>query len=480
MGFAGMTRSLLRSRRFFITLGIVALAIGVLGFAAWYTLFRQVPTFYASPDEHFKYGSIGIEPTEGIPFLIWEAMPELCTDRLGAEGYASLGMIWEEGRDTPVGFSKKIVGFPRIAINCATCHAGTYRTAPNDDIHVVPAAPATRMDVQGYIRFVGACASDPEFTVDRVLDAIARKHSLSAFESLLYRLIIIPQTKQQLTAQRQAFVWMDSRPDWGRGRIDPFNPVKTRVLGLPIDDTIGNSDMEPIWNLNAREGTALHWDGMNTSVHEVVLSSAIGDGASRDTIDLDSLQRIEEWLRTLQPPTYPLSIDQTLAARGAEVYEQHCDECHTLGAALTGTVIALDMIGTDRHRLDMWTPLAAETYNAFAQGYPWDFNDFRTSQGYVAVALDGLWLRGPYLHNGSVPTVWDLLQPEDQRPTVFYRGYDVIDADNVGFTSEGAEAERVGFRFDTSLPGNSNRGHLYGVDLLDADKRALIEYLKTQ
>jgi hypothetical protein len=93
--------------------------------------------------------------------------------------------------------------------------------------------------------------------------------------------------------------------------------------------------------------------------------------------------------------------------------------------------------------------------------------------------LTGLWLRGPYLHNGSVPTLRDLLQPPAQRPTQFYRGYDVIDAQNGGFVSQGAQAEKFGVRFDVATPGNSNEGHWYGVELSDADKQNLLAYLKT-
>ncbi len=58
---------------------------------------------------------------------------------------------------------------------------------------------------------------------------------------------------------------MQTRPEWGRGRIDPFNPVKFRTLQQPIDQTIGNSDMVPLWNLKRRDGTSYHWDGLNTS-----------------------------------------------------------------------------------------------------------------------------------------------------------------------------------------------------------------------
>jgi hypothetical protein len=97
--------------------------------------------------------------------------------------------------------------------------------------------------------------------------------------------------------------------------------------------------------------------------------------------------------------------------------------------------------------------------------------------------LDGLWLRGPYLHNGSVPSVRDLLEPASRRPKLFYRGNDVYDPVNLGFVSNvPAVGERVFFKFDTAVPGNANVGHegkAYGTELPPEDKDALVEYLKT-
>ncbi len=78
-----------------------------------------------------------------------------------------------------------------------------------------------------------------------------------------------------------------------------------------------------------------------------------------------------------------------------------------------------------------------------------------------------------------MPTLRDLLEPPERRPTVFYRGDDVFDQEKVGFESTVAAARgQTFFKYDTSLPGNSNRGHAYGTALGDADKRALVEYLK--
>ena len=102
------------------------------------------------------------------------------------------------------------------------------------------------------------------------------------------------------------------------------------------------------------------------------------------------------------------------------------------------------------------------------------------TNGYVAPFLDGIWLRAPYLHNGSVPNLAELLKPETQRVGVFFRGYDVYDPAGVGFVSQGEKAERFGERFNTAKTGNGNYGHRYGTDLAEGDKAALIEYLKTK
>ena len=78
-----------------------------------------------------------------------------------------------------------------------------------------------------------------------------------------------------------------------------------------------------------------------------------------------------------------------------------------------------------------------------------------------------------------MPTLADLLAAPADRPKLFYRGYDLFDPEKVGFVSQGPEAEQTGFRYDISVPGNGNGGHLWGTTLTPGDKRAMLEYLKT-
>ena len=102
-----------------------------------------------------------------------------------------------------------------------------------------------------------------------------------------------------------------------------------------------------------------------------------------------------------------------------------------------------------------------------------------TLDGYIAAFLDGIWLRAPYLHNGSVPTLRDLVEPVEQRPKVFFRGYDLYDPRKGGFVTQGPEAERVGTRYQVTDKGNGNQGHTYGTTLSAEEKDLLVEYLKT-
>jgi len=381
----------------------------------------------------------------------------------------------------PLGFTKETIGFPRVAINCSTCHITRYRTSPESEHRLILGGPSNELDSQGYQLFMIAAASDPRFNSDNILNEIAKVHELSWVEKLFYRYIIIPRTKQALLEQKELFAWTEHRPPWGPGRLDPFNPMKFQTFKLPEDGSVGNSDIPPIWNQRPRIGMSLHWDGLLGTFWEIAINSAIGDGAVGDALDFDSLHRVEAYLQEVSPPAFPFPVDQALAAQGSQVYAKHCSACHAFGGTRTGTVIPIDEIGTDRHRTDAWTEGEVKAWIKLAEEYDeFEFVTIGKRVGYVSMPLDGVWARAPYLHNGSVPSLQDLLTPPEQRPKLFYRGYNVYDPAKVGFITSGPEAERGGFRYDTSVTGNGNGGHTYGAELSPAEKAALIEHLKTQ
>ena len=107
-------------------------------------------------------------------------------------------------------------------------------------------------------------------------------------------------------------------------------------------------------------------------------------------------------------------------------------------------------------------------------------------KGYTAPPLYGVWASAPYLHNGSVPTLWSLFHA-DQRPIVWTRTEDGYDTKRVGLEvseladvpADLASAEQRRHYFDTRIPGKSSAGHEFPEQLSEQEKTAVIEYLKT-
>lgn len=252
--------------------------------------------------------------------------------------------------------------------------------------------------------------------------------------------------------------------------------------------------------------------------------------------------RSPKWPSDILPP-----IDQKLAAQGGELYKTHCQECHRppvtsaafydfnnkdwwtkneAGEAILKVEnIPIKHIGTDSAQAaDMLARTVAVPADvglksssfAFALGevvektvnYVFDQkkppvspadrkridgympNELRGELAYKVRPLNGIWATPPYLHNASVPNVYSLLSPVEERPKKFYLGNREYDPVNLGYTTDKLTN---GFEFDTSIRGNSNKGHefskefrkdkeitgIIGPALSPAERRAIIEFLKT-
>jgi len=252
--------------------------------------------------------------------------------------------------------------------------------------------------------------------------------------------------------------------------------------------------------------------------------------------------RSPKWPNDILPP-----IDQKLADKGAELYKTHCQECHRppvssaafwdfnnkdwwtkneAGESIlkvenvpishigTDPAQAADMInrtvalpanlGIDKSGFaDALGAVVAKTVNyVFDQQKPpvspaerkridgYMPNELRGELAYKVRPLNGIWATPPYLHNASVPTIDDLLGDPEKRPAKFYLGSREYDPVKLGYKTDPITN---GFEFDTSIRGNSNRGHEFRKDfskdkeikgvigpaLSADDRKALIEYLKT-
>jgi mono/diheme cytochrome c family protein len=505
-------------------LAAAALFLLLVGYLA-VRLTRDRPVEYADDVLHFEYGSTGGERMDGIPYWFWVALPELfpeyLPDKKPGRGYSAFGMIYEPGKDPrydlPVGMSmRNFRGVDVVYLNCAVCHTSTVREAPGASPRIVPGMPAHTFDLGAWGRFLTTVPTDQKFTPQRLLDQISKMqddpHRRVDKPDLINRMIFkylaayLMRDQLLILGQRLSFINNDS---WGPGRVDTFNAPKA-LLNFPMEkyadpkELIGNVDFPSIWYQGPRKGMQLHWDGNNTSVDERNLSAAFGTGAYPPTLDVDRVLRTAKWLETAKPLAYPYPVDGALAAQGQHIYEQYCTRCHGTREPpfrheppqpneLVGTVVPIEKIGTDRWRLDSYTWVLAVNQSTLYAGYekdwgfdlpyPQRFTHFRKQAGYANSPLDGIWLRAPYLHNGSVPDLWELLKPEKERVGSFYRGNDVYDPKNVGFVFTIPEQDgHKFFLLDTRQLGNGNGGHTgpgYGTDLPDHDKWALIEYLKT-
>ncbi|MDG4648132.1 c-type cytochrome [Roseibacterium sp. SDUM158017] len=200
---------------------------------------------------------------------------------------------------------------------------------------------------------------------------------------------------------------------------------------------------------------------------------------------------IRAYLASIEPPDYPFAIDAELAAEGAAIFARDCSECHGTygeGASYPNRVYALDEIGTDPAYARAATDGSRDRFYEWIARSPYgDADSAAPAEGYIAPPLDGVWATAPYLHNGSVPDMASLIDPE-RRPAywrhILPRAYD---PDAIGWRHEALEAgqdaeadpelrRRI---YDTTRTGYGNGGHRYGEDLDAGAAEALLEYLKT-
>ena len=272
-------------------------------------------------------------------------------------------------------------------------------------------------------------------------------------------------------------------------------------LRIPTNLKIKDDLIEdvPAWWLMKKKKTMYHTGAGHAQSVRTMMPFLLTPLNSADYIKRlePTFADIQAYLLSLDPPPYPFRIDRTLAADGRELFSQHCAKCHgTYGpdGKYPSKVVPLDTIGTDRRLAEGTTPEIAEHYlkSWFAQEEGADGKLFpaQTIRGYQAPPLDGVWATAPYFHNGSVPTIYHVLNSK-ARPKLFTRSY--------GTAEEDYDTEKLGLKFtileqvpdaklpplerrkiyDTTLPGRGNSGHTFGDVLTEAERRAVIEYLKT-
>lgn len=275
--------------------------------------------------------------------------------------------------------------------------------------------------------------------------------------------------------------------------------IKTSWTNLGLDDQLHEDP--PAWWLLKKKKSMYATGGANAksvrSVMQFMMSPIHGpDHFNNNEKKFADLQA---YILSIQPPAYPFPVDQPLAKVGRMLFENNCSRCHgTYGEnpSYPNKIIPLKVIGTDTKRFFGITKEFGKLYNSswFSKEVKgWFSDDYkaRETNGYQAPPLDGVWATAPYLHNGSVPTIYSLLNSK-ARPKVFTRdfenkflnynqkelGWNYQFKNNSDHLREKEITEQRKW-YDTSTPGRHNIGHTFGDNLTEQERLQVLEYLKT-
>ncbi len=273
------------------------------------------------------------------------------------------------------------------------------------------------------------------------------------------------------------------------------------INGVAIDEPVVTSDPPPWWR--AHKKRAMFYNAMARGDHRG--SMALATSVCVDTVEeaerVDQLfADIHAYVLSLRAPKYPFAIDESLAVEGQLVFEQTCAGCHgtysdnEADETYPNLLIPLADIGTDTVVANggvIHSPHLVEWYNNSFYGQVTPFYPIDPDSGvvgYVAPPLDGIWATGPFLHNGSVPNLMQVLDSTQRTPVWRRTNYDTtaFDEENLGWPWEplmmrqaDAPANIRKTVYDTHYWSQSNGGHTYGDHLTDTERRAVLEYLKT-
>jgi hypothetical protein len=490
----------------------------------------QAPAWSADDLAFFLHGSMSAEL---VPERVLRAFMATYPELYPSADLSNFGLIPDPEFGWPIGLSRRRVehlgGLSSLGVNCASCHVSeitpasggapvrllggashfdveaffntillsTFRTADPRNMRRFLAAYAAVDDPgagplveaawgrQGpaLLLAIGADPSGSRDVAPGALHAIVPRDLVLDRAALEAGVDLAPKVRAMLRLfhNMRAAVHVPDRvpdalpPPSGPGRNDAFGLLAVALLGTqrpyaPVKFGI-------VWGLEGRPW--VHWDGNTRTPIARNLLAALGLGAplldSRGVLEFADVKRQTDISEKLRAPRWPWALDRAAAARGARTYAARCATCHD-GPQ---TDARLQDVGTDPTRLRAFTQAEADGFNALlarlrTPGYQAPATPgVRITGKYWTPGLSGAWARAPYLHNGSVRTMADLLTPPAARPTSYRRGSREYDTSSLGYLDAGP------YLLDTRTPGNSNAGHDYGTDLSADARRDLIEYLKT-
>lgn len=271
-----------------------------------------------------------------------------------------------------------------------------------------------------------------------------------------------------------------------------------KIQNIPFPDNFpsGQVKVPHLWGYGEKRKSGSFWDGEGDGElggWGIAVELYAGQTPENVREYFDRVHKAEDYLGDFLPPKYPFKVSESKVDAGRKIFEASCLKCHgnhnrdLLGHPIyeQSKHIPIKIVQTDPDRLKALTP---ELYTLIEMNPLKDLIRAipKAEKGYVAPKLWGVWSRFPYLHNASVPTIYDLLSSPESRPKLFSLKNagekERFDEEKLGLLLIDTKSERMKRRlYDTSRVGHSNEGHYFESfkKLTHENKIELIEYLKT-
>ena len=268
---------------------------------------------------------------------------------------------------------------------------------------------------------------------------------------------------------------------------DPFS-LEWRDAAYVIPDEVVPTDVPPWWVLKKKNAMFYAGIGRGDFARIMMASSLLTMRDSTKAREVDErFNDVQAYINSLEAPAYPFDIDMDLAAEGEQLFTSNCTSCHgTYGVQETypNLLVGLDVVKTDPMLSDVYESDQFRSFRDWLNegwfGEAPNAAQIVAEGGYVAPPLDGIWASAPYLHNGSVPTIEDLLN-SSQRPQYWKWSFDSRDYDpeKLGWQYSLETEKGDDETYDATVPGYTNVGHTFGDLFSEQERKAVIEYLKT-
>ena len=392
-----------------------------------------------------------------------------------------------------LGYKKDTMDLQRAAPNKNVTYSFTVVTAPNGEKVVAPNCLQCHAQVFDGKLIVGLGNTLTDFTDNRASvvkfaeKALqSNKVNIAKYEAAKNFIDAVKAVSPQLVVPVRGVNIADRLASLLAAHRDPVTFTWNDKAKMKVPDQVIPTDVPAWWLLKKKNAMFYSGFGRGDFGRFLMASNLLTVKDTNEAREVDShFNDVLAYLQSIAPPKYPGKISQELANKGKTLFVQNCSGCHgTYGqdGSYPNLLIPGSVIQTDPllYSSNYSSPQFLDWFNKswFTSGdHPAQLIPFR---GYIAPPLDGIWITAPFLHNGSVPNLETLLNSK-HRPKFWSRNFDAptYDYENIGYTYKTESASTNISTYNTSLPGYSNTGHLFGDKFTEKERSAVIEYLKT-